>query len=210
MPVTTVPSSVPATTGTASDILRLYDRVQALLPGVTLPIVQMMLWDAIEEFCIRSNYFRAKIYWEMQPGVYSVNFNPFSADLVVIWVIKQHGLVDWEINPPGELVDLSEPNAARTGWAIVVLGPIEFDDTKLDNLLPELFTTWYETMLDGTLFRLYQMPTRPWSSPQQASYHGTRFRQGMMRARDIAERLHSEQQAPARRYPYFAHGRRKN
>jgi hypothetical protein len=64
-------------------------------------------------------------------------------------------------------------------------------------------------MLDGTLGRLYGMPSKPWTSTQLATYHGTRFRQGMNRARDIAERLHSHQQSPRRAYPYFARGRRK-
>jgi hypothetical protein len=190
------------------DIERLYDNVQAVLPAVTLPIVQMELWNVVQEFCVRGTYFRSKVWWQMAPGVSSVDFNPFDARTVVVWVLSTYGLTEWMINPPAQLVDLQEPNANRTGWAIVALRPIEFNEDNLE-ALPELFTTWFETMLDGTLFRLYGQPVKPWSSQQLAQYHGTRYRQGINRARDIAERLHSDQQARYRRFPYFARGRRK-
>jgi len=104
------------------------------------------------------------------------------------------------------LVDRQEPNAARSGWALLALKPTSFDT----DLPQEMWSNWFETLLDGTMFRLYGMPAKPWSSPQNAQYHGTRFRQGINRARDIAERQHSNQQSPFRAYPYFAHGRRKN
>jgi hypothetical protein len=201
------PSIVPAPP-TSPDIERLYDNVQMLLPSVTLPVIEMELWNTVQEFCIVSTYFRSKIYWEMGRGVSSVDFNPFDANTVVVWVLAVHGLTHWEINPPAQLVDFLPPHAARSGWAMVALRPVVFDVVKL-GALPELFTTWFETMHDGVLFRMFGMPAKPWSSPQLAQYHGTRFRQGMNRARDIAERLHSNQQSPFRMYPYFARGRRK-
>lgn len=194
--------------GTTGGFDRLYDNIQTLLPAITLPVIQMELWNAIQEFCIRSTYYRSKINWVMGPGVSTVDFNPFNAEMSVVWVLYAHGLTHWEINPPAQLVDFMTPTAQRSGWALVALRPIRFDVIRL-NVLPELFTTWFETMLDGTIARLYAMPAKPWSAPQLAQYHGTRFRQGMMRARDIAERLHSHQQSPRRAFPYFAHGRRK-
>lgn len=193
---------------TAPDIERLYDNVQILLPAITVPVIDVELWNTISEFCIRSTYLRARTYWSMAPGISTVDFNPFNQDMVVVWVLYAHGLTHWEINPPAQLVDFMPPTAGRTGWAFVALRPARFDAVRVGNI-PELFTTWYETMLDGTLGRLYAMPSKPWSNPQLAQYHGTRFRQGMNRARDIAERLHSHQQSPRRAYPYFAGGRRK-
>lgn len=194
---------------TTPDVDRLYDNIQAVLPGVTIPVIEMELWNTVQEFCIRSTYYRSSVYWAMAPGVSTVDFNPFDANTLVTWVLHVQGLTRWTIDPPALLVDVSPPTSPRNGWAILALRPRAFDEVRL-NALPELFTTWFETMLDGTLFRLYGMPAKPWSSTQLATYHGTRFRQGINRARDIAERLHSDQQSPARRYPYFAAGRRKN
>lgn len=191
-----------------TSIGRLYDNVQTMLPAITLPVIDMELWNTIQEFCIRGTYFRAKVYWNMGIGVSTVDFEPFDVNTTVVWVLYCHGLTHWEINPPAQLVDFMEPNAARSGWALLALAPVNFDVVQL-GAVPELFTTWFEVMLDGTLGRLYAMPVKPWSSPQLAEYHGRRFRQGLNRARDIAERLHSNQQSPRRGYPYYAGGRRK-
>lgn len=191
------------------DVERLYDNIQTTLPAITLPVIELELWNTVQEFCIRSTYFRSRLHWQMGAGTSTVDFNPFSHDMVVVWVLYAHGLTHWEINPPAQLVDFLPPTAKRSGWAQVALRPARFDACKLGTM-PELFTTWFETMLDGTIFRLYGMPAKPWSSPQLAQYHGTRFRQGLNRARDIAERLHSHQQSPSRAFPYFARGRRKN
>jgi hypothetical protein len=129
--------------------------------------------------------------------------------MIVTWVLNITGLTYYAITPPAMLVDHTVPLAARHGHALLVLKPVDFSVVE-QGVLPELFTTWFETMLDGTLFRLFGMPAKPWSSPELAKYHGTRYRQGLNRARDIAERQHTDQQAPRRRFPYFAGGRRKN
>jgi hypothetical protein len=202
-------SSSLSASATTPDVDRLYDNVQTMLPAVTLPVIEMELWNTVQEFCIRSTYFRSKTYWFMAPGISTVDFNPFDVNTLVTWVLYVNGLTHWEINPPAQLVDFNTPTAIREGFAILSLRPRSFDEVKL-NALPELLTTWFETMLDGTLGRLYAMPAKPWSAPPLAQYHGTRFRQGINRARDIAERLHSHQQSPRRAFPYFAHGRRKN
>jgi hypothetical protein len=210
MSMTVTPSDDMASTlGGNPDVERVYDNVLAILPAVTLPLVQLALWNAIEEFAIRSTYFRHKAYWQMAPGVYTVDFNPISATQIAVWVLSQEGLTQFEVRPPATLVDLRAPLAARTGWAVLAWKPASFDSVNAQGSLPELWSTWFETVLDGTLFRVYGQPMKPWSSPQLAQYHGQRFRQGLNRARDIAERLHSDQQSPNRAFPYFARGRRK-
>ena len=192
--------------GAAPDVERLYDNVQAVLPSVTLPLIRMAAWNAIEEFALRSTYFRDIVSWNMAPGVRDVDFNPYSADMVVCWVLHAHGLTNFHISPPARLVDMMEPTGARSGWALVALKPVSFDT----DLPQEMWSNWFETLFDGTMFRLYGQPVKPWSNPQSALYHGTRFRQGIARARDIAERGHTDQQSPRRNFPYFARGRRKN
>ena len=212
MSATVTPSdSMKSMLGSNPGVTRIYDNVLAVLPATTQPLIQLALWNSVEEFCLRSQYFRERIYWQMAPGVYQVDFNPFSASQLVSWVLSQYGLTSFRIVPPAILEDLqTPPNAARTGWAIVALTPTSFDALQKSASFPELWTTWFETMLDGTMFRLTGQPAKPWSSTQLAQYHGARFRMGINRARDIAERLHSDQQSPRRTYPYFAHGRRKN
>jgi hypothetical protein len=192
--------------GSDPDIERIYDNVQATMPAITLPLIKIALWNTIEEFAIRSTYFRdPKVYWTMGIGVSSVSFNPYSADMLVCWVTEQNGLPQWRVDAPSTLIDLMDPTAVRTGWATLVLKPVSLDS----NIPSELWSTWFETVLDGTLFRLYGLPAKPWSSPQLAQYHGTRFRMGMNRARDISNRANSNQQG-SWSFPYFGKGRRKN
>lgn len=188
---------------------RLYDTIQSRLGGITLAMIELELHSIVEEFCIRSTYFRELVYWQMQIGVSRVLLSPFSAYMVTVWVIWQHGLSRFYVDTPATLVDMQPPVASRTGEAWIVLRPRNFEAIKY-GAVHELFTTWFEVILDGVLFRLYQMPNKPWASPQLAAYHGTRFRAGINRARDIAERLHTNEQSPRSLFPYFAHGRRKN
>jgi hypothetical protein len=191
--------------GANPDVERLYDNIQATLPSITLPLLKLAAWNAIEEFAIRSTYFRDEVSWQMGPGVNQVDFNPYSAEFTVCWVLAQSGLFQWRVAPPAQLKDLVTPvsTLARQGKAILALKPLSFEV----ELPPEMWSNWFETILDGTLFRLYGQPGKPWSAPSLATYHGTRFRQGMMRARDISNRAFSNQQGPQVRFPYFARGR---
>lgn len=193
------------TLGSQPDIERVYDNVLAIVPAVTFPLVKLALWNAIEEFALRSTYFRETVYWTMGIGVATVDFNPFSAAMSVCWVLSQKGLYRWQIAPPAALVDLVSPQTAvRTGEAIVALKPVSLEA----DLPAHMWTQWFETILDGTLGRLYALPAKPWSNGPLAQYHGTRFRQGLNRARDIAARGYSNQQ-PNWSFPYAASGRRK-
>jgi hypothetical protein len=203
---TSIPSDDMSTSlGSDPDIYRLLDNIQTILPAITPALIKMMAWNAIEEFSLRSTYFREQVQWSMPIGVAEVDFNPFSSDMSVCWVLNQCGLYKWRVRSPATLVDLYQPTTARTGEALLALKPRSFDS----NLPPGFWSTWFETILDGTLFRLYGQPGKPWSSPQLAQYHGTRFRQGMSRARDIVNRGGSGQ-APSWYFPLFARGRRKN
>lgn len=190
--------------GSQPDLERLYDNVQLVVPQATLSLIKVAAWNTLEEFALRSTYFRDEVFWTMAIGVTTVDFNPYSADMSVCWVLSQCGLVRWRANAAATLIDLAQPLAVRTGRALLALKPVSFDV----NFPPELWTNWFETILDGTLFRLFGQGLKPWSNTQMATYHGTRYRQGINRARDIANRAFSNQQPPWA-FPYFAAGRRK-
>jgi hypothetical protein len=191
-----------------NDLQRFFDTVQARLPGLTMPLIELELANVVEEFCYRSLYFRDQVFWQLAVGASQLILTPYDARMEAIYVTDQEGLLDYYIDPPATLVDLKPPLALRTGTALLILKPRSWGAVE-QGAVPTLFRNWFETMLDGLLFRLYGMPSRPWSSPQLASYHGTRWWQGVNRARDQAERLNSRQQSPFRSFPYFAKGRRK-
>jgi hypothetical protein len=191
-----------------SDIARFLNTVQTRVAGITLPVIELELANVVEEFCYRSTYFRNKVYWQLAQGMSQLSITPYDGRMETIYILDQEGLTDYYVDPPATIVDTMAPNASRTGWALIAIKPRSWEDVE-QGAVPVLFRNWFEVMLDGLLFRLYGMPSRPWSSSQLASYHGTRWWQGVNRARDQAERLNTNRQSPFRFYPYFARGRRK-
>lgn len=173
--------------GPDPDINRLYDNVQVVLSGVPLPLVTMMAWNAIEEFYLRSTARRENVRWCLPIGACQLDFNPYSQDWLVAWILDLGGLTNPKIVLPGTLIDQNPPTGAREGWVLLALKPISIDV----NLGNELWAQWFETILAGTLARLYSIPSRPWSNTQLAEYHLRRFHTGTNRARDIAQRQYT-------------------
>ena len=205
---TTPTSDLSSFLGEDPGVARLYDNVQVMMPGAPLSVVKMAAWNAVEEFYLQSTSRRELVHWQMAAGVQSVDFNPFDATWLVAWVLNVGGLSRFRVRPPGEVLDLEYPASVREGSALLALKPVSFNTT----MPPELWSTWFEVILDGTLGRLYAMPAKPYTSPQMAQYHGARFRRGIARARDIAQREWTD--GPGRwnfpRMQGFAMGRRKN
>lgn len=190
------------------DVNRLYDNVQAEVPAVGLALIQMAAWNTIEEFFIRSTTRREKVFWQMPPGVYAVDFNPFSADWLVAWILDYSDLLYGKIEPPGLLRDVQpapQSQQLRQGKALLALKPASF----ASDFGPYIWQQWFETILAGTLWRLYRQPAKPWSSPQLATMNGQMYRAGINRARAIADRDLTDS-GGRWRFPYFSHGRRKN
>lgn len=196
------------TLGDNPGLNRLYDNVQAMVPSAGLSLIKMMAWNTIEEFYIQSTARREIVNWQMAVGVNQIDFNPFDETWLVAWVLGVCGLPKYKIVMPAVLMDMQYPASPRFGEAILALKPVDYQA----DLPVELFTQWFETLLDGTLFRLFMTPAKPYSSPQLAQYHGKRFRHGIAQARAIAQHGFSDGggrwQFP--RQQGFAMGRRKN
>jgi hypothetical protein len=191
--------------GSDPNVNRLYDNVQATLPGVTLPVVQMMAWNAVEDFYIRSTCERRIMNWQMAAGVQEIDLNPYDETWLVAWVLGYNGLHKSHVIPPATIRDLEYPANPRWGEVLLALKPINFNT----NLPVNLFSNWFETILAGTLARLLMQPSKPWSSPQLAQYQGRMFARGIAEARAIADAEYTD--GPGRwRFNYFANGRRKN
>jgi hypothetical protein len=81
-----------------------------------------------------------------------------------------------------------------------VLKPYELSDAAVPPFISNQFA---EPIRDGTLFRLYSQPNKPYSDPARAEYYGKRFRNQMIRARAAAR----DNNPPRHLFPYFATGR---
>lgn len=197
--------ATPATQMAAGGINRIYDAIQAVVPAVTLPIVQMSTWDTIDEFCKISTLWRETMAWTLPAGDREVDLNPVDGNTIAVWVIDIRGLLYASVSPPAIIVDSGDVTLTRTGFARVVCAP-----SRLSTALPSmLIDQWFEGLTDGVKMRLFSQPTKPYSSLQLAEVHGKRYRDAMRRARDAASRYY-DGGTSGWRFPYFAHGRRKN
>jgi len=194
--------------GDSPGLRRVFDNVQAIVPGVMLPVVKMATWNAIEDFYQRSTWRRELLNWCMPPNVICVDFNPFDGDWLVCWVLDVYGLGNYMVKPLAQIYDVQQlpvHNSTRQGAALVALKPVSLDI----DFPPDLFMNWFDTITDGALYRLYMQPAKPYSSPQLATVHARQFRVGCQRARAIAQKQYTN--GPGRwSYPYFADGKRKS
>lgn len=193
------------TTMSTGGLDRIYDAVEATIPGVLHSMVQLVVWDSLEEFCSRSTYWRELLEWTMGVGVTQIDLNPIDANMRVQWVLNVCGLGHcYRIKPTSILIDtgpgqITPADTVRTGTAWVICKP-----SKLSADLPAWVDDWSEGLRDGALYRLYMQPSKPYSDKAAAQFHGKRYRTQIQLARVEAKKL-CECDAP--RFPYFARGR---
>lgn len=181
---------------------RLYQNVSAELDAPHTQ-VQLAAWNTIEDFYIRSTWRREMLYWQMQGNVAQVDFNPFDGDWLVAWILNFSGLTRGKVELPGLLKDLTSPTPTtlRNGQVLVALKPA----TLTSEFDASLWQQWFDTILSGTLHRLYRQPNKTYSNPQMALFHGKEFASGLARARAIASKSYTNTVSPT--FPYFARGR---
>lgn len=60
----------------------------------------------------------------------------------------------------------------------------------------EVYTYWFDDILDGALGRIYGQPSKPYSNQLVAQYHLKRFRDSIARARDVGRKKYSSSTIP--------------
>jgi hypothetical protein len=177
---------------------RVYDNIEAVLAGVQHSIVQMELWNTIEEFCTRTTIWRLHVGWAMAAGVNTVNLNPLDDISLVTHILQIYGHQPVRVRAPATLIDAGDTRLARAGSVVVAAKPRRLADEVVPSLLVD---EWSEELRDGTLFRLYMQPGKPYTSPQLATMYAKKWRHAMTRA------LVQAKQSQCRpHFPYFARG----
>lgn len=185
------------------DLNRLLDNVQAMVPGLTDEMLSMVAWNTIEDFYQSSTYRREHVYWRMDPGVLTINFDPYDSHWRVCRFMGFSGLGRVKFEPPGRIRDLSSPppDSERKGEVLLALKP-----RSLQTPLPyDVWTNYFEALLHGTLARLMLQPAKPYSDPQSARLYYTVYRKGVAGARAEAQAGHVRD-GSSWSYPYFATG----
>jgi len=193
--------------GTDPSVERIYDNVQVQLPAIGLSAIKLALWNTLEDFFIQSTLKRQRLFWKMEPGAQTIDLDPFDETWNVVWVLHYDGLSNAQVEPPALLRDLTYPvpTVERGGKVWLALKPASFEAIRLGSG-SEVWSTWFETILAGTLYRLCAQPAKPYSSPDLAKLNAALYRRGIQQARDTARRGFTDGGGNWR-FPYFARGR---
>lgn len=190
-----------STNSAEGGLSRIYDAVLSSV-AAPLPVVQMAVFDAIEEFCAKSCVWRQVVTWTMPAHTAFVDLNPVDDLTLVKWIWRVTGFCGnrYRIRQPGMLVDFGDISKARTGAALVVCSPVSLNEFGLPS---EIVDQWNRELREGALANLMIMPNKPWSDPKLAEFHGRRFHAGIYTAKETA-RLTGD--LPGLRFPYFGTG----
>lgn len=189
-----------ATTSAWGGLDRIYDNIEVVLPGILHSIVKMALWNAIEEFCYRSTYYRQTVSWGMAAGTQAIDLTVVDDLTLATKILWVRGSRFVQIKPPAVLISRDDFSMARTGTALLLCKP-----NALTDLVPSfLIDNWNEALVNGAMGRLLGMPSKPWTDSKLAIYHLQRFRSQIGLAREEA-RLFGDYDTW--KFPYFARGR---
>lgn len=190
-----------------NNLAGLYDQVQLQLPGVTTDNVVLQTWNAIGDFYIRSTYRREHVYWQMNPGVVTLSFDPWDSHWRVFRFLEFRGLSRPKFELPGRIRDLAwpHPDTTRNGEALIALRPSCHDAPLGD----EFWYMWFDTVVAGAMSRLFMQPGKPYSDAGMGRVQAQLFAQGVAQARAHVQSGFLTE-GTFWRYPYFALGRSKN
>ena len=200
---TTDPCDAGGMFQSTNDLGRLLDNVGGLLPGLTTDMLTMVCWNTIEDFYLRSTYRREHVYWCLRPGETVLRFDPYDRNWRVCRFMGFSGLSKAKFVPPGQVIDLTcpAPDTDRNGEAYLALKPKD-----INVALPyDVWTTYFETLMNGVLHRLYMQPGKPYGDLNAAMAHGKLYRSGVASARADAQAQHVREGVEWS-FPYFARG----
>lgn len=194
---------LPGYLSSAPDINRLYDNIQATVPGLTDEMLAMVVWNTIEDFYMTSTYRRELIYFRLDPGVLTLSFDPYDQYWRVSRFLGFSGVANIKFEPPGRIRDLTSPtpDSERNGEIYLSLKP-----RSLQTPLPyDVWTTYFDTLYNGACGRLYMQPAKPYSDMNAARVFISMYRKGVASARAEAQSGHMRE-GSSWSYPYFASG----
>lgn len=185
------------------------------VPGADRDLVEMHLGNALREFTRQSTIWTE--HQELRTVAGAAEYalaSPCPAALVG-WVLAARydkGELGLWAPPYGQAMQAMQAVDQRTGSptsigcpspGIVHIAPTpdgEYSIHLIVSLIangitaplpPNLIELFHDTLLSGTLHRLYGMPGMPFTSSKLAEYHGRKFRAGMVDARIAARRTYA-------------------
>jgi len=177
---------------------RLLDTARTNLPGALDGGLQLVLFNVLREFLTRTNIWQDEIPLRLHQNKHEYLLAARSPSAIItrlMWLegpksqdgrdgfpirarLKSDGSTTATLLVQGVV---SENELAHAHVALTVTDPT--GPTGLPRIPDDIVDGHFDTILSGLLERMMLQPSKPYSNPQLASYHGHRFRQGMSAAR---------------------------
>lgn len=178
------------------DLNRIMDNLRVRLPGAVDSVLQLELFNTLNEFCCGSNIWREKIDVPITAGVKIYDLTPSGNSKVV----RLMSLVDGNDFPVSAAIDTIDftlelfdtPNTSSTFYATVALTVDDPVNTEgYPNFPSWILATYQVDIEDGVLARMMSQPAKPYSNTQLALFHQRRFTSATAVARAEAQRRYT-------------------
>jgi len=201
----------------SADLNRLMDNLRIKLPGALDGVLQLELFNTLDEFLKTSCAWQETIQFTTRDGVREYYLTPVGPAQIVrlMWVRYadeevRELYVEASMAIPGTLVLRHDPEPAKEMEARVTMtisDPVRRDGFPV---VPDwIMAKYMDDIMDGVLGRMMGQIAKPYSSERMAVLHTRRFGGAMQRAR--AEVLHENVYGGQRwNFPQgFASGRQR-
>lgn len=172
-----------------ADTKRLMDSIRAQVPGALDAMIQIEMFNSLDDFFKRSNCWTETIEFDITPGASAVEIVPTGATNIcrLLWVREGPLMSDRPIRATmpelGTIYVYEDYSQLTTLYAKVCLTvayPLTSDG------YPQ-FPAWvldrhFNAVLSGVLSRLMSQQAKPYSNTQMAAYHGRVFNNGVTEA----------------------------
>ena len=174
---------------TAADITRLFNNARTRLPGATDGVLQLELFNTMDEFFKKSNVWNEDIDTPIggkDPANTIYYVTPSTASLIdkLLWVyevptstsIGRGAGIGASMSTPGELVLQTQPSSAKT-YRVTVALTVQ-DPTSRAGIVQ--FPAWVlakyrEAILNGLLGKMMSQPGKPYSNTQLSVFYMRKF-----------------------------------
>ncbi len=181
----------------AADITRLMNNARARLAGATDQLLQIELFNVMDEFFKGSNVWNEDIdiiIPGQDPANTQYDVTPSGPSLVdkLLWVFTvdpneptaRGSQIGAFMSTPGVLTLANQPSSDAT-YRVTVALTVQ-DPTKRDGYVT--FPAWVlakyrATILDGLLGNMMSQPQKPWTNTQLSVFHMRKFKNGVAAAR---------------------------
>jgi hypothetical protein len=165
----------------------LRDTLRIRLPGAVDGLINLELFNLLDEFCRTTNAYREVLSTQLEEGVQNYEITPEGKEILLVYQTAHYSLsVGGALFDDGVLKLPNPPTPEDLAYPLYTEVSLVPTDSQADpeSWLPApLYQRFHQALLDGTLSRMMSQVAKPYSSERMALFHGRRFRNHMALAR---------------------------